>query len=223
VRTDQFEEFARQRFERGVGEASPTERLAAEALGEEAGFVSPLDAFEHTIVSRRSPGELVSAADAGDLVVREVLTLADESNRIGNQSTRWAFDFVRILAAIGAMTALVAMALYLSERRRERAVAAVMVDQMGIPMRTNLAASVAEMVGLVSVALAAGTATALLVARRAFPSFEPDPRTPPSVGLVVAPLDVMLIVGLAVVAVAVTAAMAQYAATSAARGNVFRG
>jgi hypothetical protein len=121
------------------------------------------------------------------------------------------------------MTALVAMALYLSERRRERAVAAVMVDQMGIPMRTNLAASVAEMVGLVSVALAAGTATALLVARRAFPSFEPDPRTPPSVDLVVAPLDVMLIVGLAVVAVAVTAAMAQYAATSAARGNVFRG
>jgi hypothetical protein len=223
VRTDQFEEFARQRFERGVGEASPTEQLTAETLGEEAGFVSPLDAFEHTIVSRRSPGELVAAADAGDLVVREVLTLADESNRIGNQSTRWAFDFVRILAAIGAMTALVAMALYLSERRRERAVAAVMVDQMGIPMRTNLAASVAEMVGLVSVALAAGTATALLVARRAFPSFEPDPRTPPSVDLVVAPLDVMLIVGLAVVAVAVTAAMAQYAATSAARGNVFRG
>jgi hypothetical protein len=33
----------------------------------------------------------------------------------------------------------------------------------------------------------------------------------------------MLIVGLAVVAVGVTAAMAQYAATSAARGNVFRG
>jgi hypothetical protein len=209
VRTDQFEEFARQRFEQGAGE--------------EAGFASPLDAFEHTIVSRVSPVELVAAVDAGDLVVREILTLADESNRIGNQSTRWAFDYVRILAAIGAMTALVAMALYLSERRRERAVAAVMVDQMGIPMRTNLAASVAEMVGLVSVALAAGTASALLVARRAFPSFEPDARTPPSVGLVVAPLDVVLIAGLAVVAVAVTAATAQYAATSAARGTVFRG
>jgi hypothetical protein len=209
VRADRFEEFARRRFERGVGE--------------ETGFVSPLDAFEHTIVSRGSSGELLAAADAGDLVVREVLTLAGESNRIGNQSTRWAFDFVRILAAIGALTALVAMALYLSERRRERAVAAVMVDQMGIPMRTNLAASVAEMVGLVSVSLAAGIASALLVAWRAFPSFEPDARTPPSVGLVVRPLDVMVIVGLAVAAVAVTAAMAQYAAASAARGRVFRG
>lgn len=223
VRADQFEEFARRRFEQGLDGVSPAEQLAAEALGEEIGFASPLDAFGHTIVSRASSGEMTSAAEAADLVVREVLTLAVESNRIGNQSTRWAFDFLRILAAIGAMTALVAMALYLSERRRERAVAAIMVDQMGIPMRTNIAASVAEMVGLVSVALATGTVSALLVAWRAFPSFEPDSRTPPSAGLVVTPLEIMVIVGLAVAAVALTAAKAQHSATSAARSRVFRG
>ncbi len=223
VRTDQFEEFARVRFADGLDEVTPTDQLAAEALGEDSGFVSPLDAFEHTIVSRLGADELASGAEAAGLVVRDVVTLAEESNRVGNLSTRWAFDFLRILAAIGAMTALVAMALYLAERRRERAVAAVMVDQMGIPRRTNLAAAVVEMVGLVGVALAAGTASALLVAWRAFPSFEPDSRTPPSAGLVVTPLDVAVIVGLAVVAVALTAATAQHAATSAARSRVFRG
>jgi putative ABC transport system permease protein len=225
VRTDRLEAFARQRFEQGL-EVSPTEQVAAEAEGEEAeevGFASPLDPYTHTIVSRASVRELAGAAEAAELVVREVVTLAEESNRIGNQATRWAFDFLRILAAIGAMTALVAMALYLSERRRERVVAAVMVDQMGIPMRTNIAASVVEMVGLASVALAAGTMSALLVAWRAFPSFEPDPATPPGAGLLVTPVEVLVIVGLAVAAIALTAAAAQFAATSTARGSVFRG
>jgi hypothetical protein len=223
VRTDRFDEIARQRFEDGLDELSPADRLAAEALGEEPRFESPLEGFGHRVVSHRPSDELLRVAEDAGLVVRGVSTLAEESNRVGNLSTRWAFDFLRILAAIGALTALVAMALFLSERRRERAIAAIMVDQMGIPRRTNIAAAVVEMVGLLAVALTAGTVSAVLVAWRAFPWFEPDPGTPPSTGLQVEPFDVALMIVLAVVAVAATAAVAQHSAASAARSRVFRG
>jgi hypothetical protein len=65
--------------------------------------------------------------------------------------------------------------------------------------------------------------SAVLVAWRAFPWFEPDPGTPPSTGLQVEPFDVALMIVLAVVAVAATAAVAQHSAASAARSRVFRG
>lgn len=223
MRADQLDRIAQERFADGLEEVGSAEALAAEALGETIDYETPLDAFSQTIVSQAPAEEVTRAAEAAGLRVREVVTLADESNRVDNSSTRWAFDYLRLLAAIGGMTAVGAMALYLAERRSQREVATVMTDQMGVRPSTNVVASVTEMVGLVVVALVTGAAVALAVAWRVFPAFEPDPDISPVARLVVRVVDVVGVVVVAVVAVGITAALVQRSAANAARGRVLRG
>ena len=98
-----------------------------------------------------------------------------------------------------------------------------MTAQMGVRGRTNIVAAVIEMVGLAVVALVAGSVCAVVTARRVFPSFDPDPRIPPTTTLngehSAGHGDRRGRTG----AVAVTAAWVQRSANTTSKSRVLRG
>ncbi len=224
VRTDVFEAFARARFEAGEEAVDQVELELAESQGETLPYLPALDTYRYTIVSTASGGDIVElVADADLRIDGEVRTFDGELAGVSAQSTRWAFDYLGVLAAIGALAALGAMALYLTERRRAIALSTAMTTQMGIGVRTSAFSSVIEMVGLVSVSLAAGTGSALLTARRSFPAFEPDPDVPP---VSVAAFDVVrlgVVAAVAVASVALIAAAVHYRSSKTVTAEVLRG
>jgi putative ABC transport system permease protein len=223
VRADVLDEVALGRWSIDAAQVGTTEVLAAEALGQEVDFDSPLLAYRNSVVSRQPASALAAyAADRG-LRRAEVIALGDVTGDVESRSTRWAFDHVSLLGLVGGIVAFGALALYLAERRRDRSVATVMTEQLGISRATNVLAAVVELVGLLSIAVGAGVASALVTASHAFPAFEPDPEMPPSVGLAVERADLALLVGGAAVAVSVLAAVAQRRASSASRAEVLRG
>jgi len=224
VRTDTFESFARTRYDAGLEVVDPIELNVAQTLGRELTFVPALEGFGYAIVSNASGGDIAElVADAGLRINGDLRTFDAELAGISTQSTRWAFDYLGVLAAIGAVAALGAMALYLTERRRDIALSTAMTAQMGIGARTSAFSSVIEMVGLVSVSLAAGAGSALLTARQAFPAFEPDPDVPPISGAVFNVARLGVVAALAVASVAVIAAVVQYRSSRSVTAEVLRG
>ncbi|MET0907913.1 MAG: hypothetical protein ABWZ99_00475 [Ilumatobacteraceae bacterium] len=223
VRADRLEEFARQRFDAGNEPVDEVAANTAEALGRELGYESPLVNYRATVVSQATADEVTASIEGGGGRVGDTMSLSDQIGNPETQATRWAVDFLRILALIGGITAITALALYLAERRREREVAAAMTAQMGVAGRTNILAAVIEMVGLATVALAAGSVCAVVTARRVFPSFDPDPRIPPTTSLSVSVSQVLAIALVVLVAVAVTAAWVQRSANASSKSRVLRG
>ena len=223
VRADVLEDWARARWDAALQVQDPIEAQIAETLGETAEYESPLEAFGDTALSSQRPEVLAGLAESSQWRRVRVSSLLDESRNLDAESTRWAFDFLGILAVIGGFVALAAMTFYLAERRRQREVAAVMTEQMGITRGTNIVAAIVEMVGLVAIAVAAGTVTALVTARRVFPVFEPRAEVPPRVPLAVEPTPIGIAAIAAVGAVAITAAWTQRAAGRAEKAEVLRG
>jgi hypothetical protein len=223
VRADVLDDIAVTRWARDQELIGQTEQLAAESLGEELGFQSPLEGYGNTVVSRQPPEVLEQLAEAAGWRVPEVRGIADRTGDVASRSTRWAFDHLGILGVVGAVVALASLALYLAERRRDREVATVMSEQMGISRSVNVVAAVVELLGLVTVAVLAGVASALVTARHVFPSFEPDPTAPPAVGLTIDPAGIGAFLAITAVAVAALAAVAQRRASSARRAEVLRG
>ncbi|MFP5488096.1 MAG: hypothetical protein ACLGHQ_07310 [Acidimicrobiia bacterium] len=162
MRTDTFEAFARQRFAAGAG------------LDDPPAFESPLGSFGRVILSQAESDEVLAALESVGLRVRETTTLEGTAGSVDTSVVRWAFDYLRVLSVIAVVTALGALALYLSERRADRALERVITRQMGVSAGTNVLATVIELTALAVVAIVSGTAAAWITARRVFPSFEPD-------------------------------------------------
>ena len=217
VRTDVFEEFARQRWD--TEPIDPVDRQIADTLGREIEYVSPLDGFGDTVLSRHPLPELEALAEERGWPVRESTTLEGQSLDVDARATRWAFDYLGLLAVIAGVVAVAVIAFYLAERRQQREVTAVMTHQMGIRHRVTVIAAVIEIVGLVVAAVAAGTVAAAVTARRVFPVFEPDPDVPPTVALIV---DVTTVVAVLAGTVAVVAALAAWSERSVSRAEQAR-
>ena len=222
VRADVFERFAAERFARGLG-IDPVDVLVADTLDQELQYESPLSGYRDTVLSAQPLPDLEAFAAEQAWRVTATATLDGQAGDVGAQSTRWAFDYLGLLAAVAGVVALAVMAFYLAERRRQREVTAAMTDQMGIPHRTRVVAAVTEMVGLVAAAIAAGALAAAVTARRVFPTFEPDRSTPPTVGLVVDVTTIVAVFAVAVVAVAVITAWSERSVSRARKAAVLRG
>ena len=223
VRADVFEAFARDRWDRGAETLDPVDQQVAETLGRELEYVSPLDAFGDTVLSDRPLAEITALAEELGWPVRATATLDGQVSDVEARATRWAFDYLGLLALIAGVVAVAVMAFYLAERRRQREVTAVMTHQMGIGHRTSVAAAVVEMVGLVVAGVAAGAVAAAVTARRVFPVFEPDPSVPPTVALLIDVRTVLAVLAGTVVIVAIVAAVSQRSVSQTEKARVLRG
>ncbi len=214
VRQDVFESFARSRWEAG---------LERPGDGGDEDYESPLFGYRSDVLTSAPADDVSRAVDGTGARVMATTSLNQELSSVEVRATRWTFEFVQILAAIGALTAIGALALYLSERRADRMVSAVITQQIGIPAWVDKVAAVVELVGLVVVALAAGTVAATFTAGRVFPNFEPDPWVPPEVGLTAAPGAIAAVMALVVFSVVAVALLTQRAAGRAEKAKVMRG
>lgn len=215
MRTDVLEQY-------GVEDTIVVDEDAGEEEPVATDHTSPLDGFSRILLSNRPADEVTAYLDEVGVRTRSVTTLGDALVAVDTQSTRWAFDFLRLLAAIAAVAALGSLALYLSERRAAREVTTVMTAQMGVRARTMVLAAIIELVGLVALALAAGTVAAWVSSRRVFGSFEPNPEIPPVARLHATPGSIGLVMAGLITAVAALAALSQRSAGKAQRAGVLR-
>jgi hypothetical protein len=220
VRADVLEGFAVARWEELVG---PTDAPTAEVAGRTVEYESPLSVFGKTILSTRPLAEIEALAERLGWRVIETNSLAGQAGDIEALATRWAFDYLGLLAVVGIVAASGVLTFYLAERRRSREVTAVMTSQMGISRRTNVVAAMLEMVGLVVAAIAAGALAAAVTARRVFPSFEPDPDVPPTVGLSLDATTIGVMLVAAILVVAAVAAWSERRVSTADAARVLRG
>lgn len=168
-------------------------------------------------------GELEALAEERRWRISEALTLGGYRADVDTQSTRWAFEYLGLLALISAVVALGSLAFYLSERRRQRAVTTVMARQIGVSPGALVGAGITELVALVALAIAAGSVAAAVTAREVFGVFEPDPEIPPTIRLAIDLVRIGSVYGIVLVAVAVLAAQSQMRALRADRSTVLRG
>ncbi|MFK7919093.1 MAG: hypothetical protein AB8G14_13535 [Ilumatobacter sp.] len=188
-----------------------------------AEFRSPLLRSSRVIISQLDDAALVSFAEDNGIRLGDVVTLSDRRDEAGNRAARWTFEYVRLLAVIAGLAALGTLLFYLTEQRARRQLSTVMAERMGLRRRTAAIAAVGEVLGLVSVALVAGTSTGLVIAHRVFARFEPEPGLAPEVGLE-APWSVVIAVAGAAVVVVVAAALAnQWLARRRTYAEVLRG
>lgn len=160
---------------------------------------------------------------ANDVAVREVTTLSDRTGLVGNRAAKWTFEYLGLLAAIAGLAAVGTLFFYLSEQRTNRQLSTVMAERMGLRRGAAAVAAVGEVLGLVLVAFAAGTATGLALAARVFDRFEPDPRLVPDTGLV-PPWSLIAALGVVATVVVVTAALvSQSTSRRRSYGEVLRG
>jgi hypothetical protein len=176
VSADQVDAAAR----RDHGDQRPPDVDPAEWADE---FRSPLLRARPVLISQLDEVALTTFLDDNEVRVRELVTLADRRDLVGNRAARWTFQYVSMLAVIAGLAALGTLFFYLSEQRANRQLSTVMAERMGLRRRTAAGAAVGEVLGLVVVAFVAGTSVGLVVATRVFDRFEPDPRLPPDIGL----------------------------------------
>lgn len=220
VRTDLYETVARKRWEATVAADAD---LSAEVAAGGLTFETPMSGFARTIVSRSDATTVRELTDAALMRTRDLVTAGQRAAEVENQAIGWAFQYLRLLGALAALSAFGALVLYSAERRSTRAVATVMAEQMGMRPSTTRWAAVHELVGLVVVSIAAACLVALAVASRLFPRFEPDPTLPPSVGLQQAPVLIGSIIVVNLVVVTVLALATNRPSRSVTKAAVLRG
>ena len=172
-------------------------------------FVSPLTRARPVVISQLDDAALTTFLADNEIGVRELVTLSDRQDLVGNRAARWTFEYVSLLAVIAGLAALGTLFFYLSEQRTSRQLSSVMAERMGLRRRTAAAAAVGEVLGLVVIAFVAGTSVGLVVATRVFDRFAPDPRLAPDVGLS-APWGLVGAIAAAATAVVVLAALANH-------------
>ena len=155
--------------------------------------------------------------------MRELVTLADRRDLVGNRAARWTFDYLGLLAVVAGLAAVGTLFFYLSEQRANRQLSTVMAERMGLRPATAAGAAVGEVLGLVVIAFVAGTSVGLVVATRLFDRFEPDPRLAPDVSMNPAWGLVGAIAVAATVLVVLAALVNQWMAGRKTYGEVLRG
>lgn len=188
-----------------------------------AEFRSPLERARAVVISQLDETALGTLLDDDAVEVAEFVTLTERRDLIENRAARWTFDYVSLLAVIAGMAALGTLFFYLSEQRATRELSTVMAERMGLQQRTAAIAAVGEVLGLVTIALVAGTSVGLVVATRVFDRFEPDRRLAPDVGLEAPWALVGTIAATAMVVVALVALVNQWLGSRRTYAEVLRG
>ena len=169
-----------------------------------SGARPPLDAFRKTAVSQASAEQLTESLDGVGVRYRDVVSLVEERQNPSIVATRSAFGFLGVIGVTAAAAACVALGLFLSARRRSRALAGVITRSMGLSAPRAAMVSAFELGSMMLVSVGAGLIAAPLVVVVA-PRFDPAPGRPPTVDVLVdwVPLVVGALIGVVVVAVLV--------------------
>jgi putative ABC transport system permease protein len=140
----------------------------------------------------------------------------DVADRAAFQTVSWTFGFMRALGVAAGILALGGLAVYLDARRRSRVVGYAFTRRMGLTRGQHVAALAVELSATVVVGCVLGLASGLVGARFAMSRIDPVPNFPP------APLlrpALLIILGLAVASLAVTALGAALAQRRADRDD----
>ena len=157
--------------------AGYTDRADATA----AGFAFPVDAFRRLVVSQEAPADLIAALDEAGVRVREVTSQTERRQEPAIVATRAAFGYLGVIGIVALAGALVALALFLSARRRLRALTGVMTRSMGLSPGRAALVSVVELAVVLAVAIGAAFLAVPLVVGRLSDRFDPAPTRPPDV------------------------------------------
>ena len=165
----------------------------------------PLDAFRKTVVSQAGAEQLTESLDGAGVRYRDVVSLVGERQNPSIVATRSAFGFLGVIGVTAAAAACVALGMFLSARRRSRALTGVITRSMGLSAPRAAMVSAFELGSMMLVSVGAGFVAAPLVVNRLAPRFDPAPGRPPSVDVLVdwVPLVVGALIGVVVVAVLV--------------------
>ncbi len=216
VRADQVEAAGRRLHELARPDGEDPDAWAEQ-------YRSPVARATRTVLSQLPATRLIEELDQLEIETRDLMTASGERDRIGNSAARWTFEYLRLLAVVAAVAAVGILLFYLSERRAARRLSTVMASRMGLRRSTAQLAAVLEVLGLVSLALVAGTISALLLAARVFARFEPAPELPPSVGIQW-PFGLFAVIAVTTLSTVVLAALASQRAANRQRyGEVLRG
>ncbi|MGF1668312.1 MAG: hypothetical protein ACFCVC_18785 [Acidimicrobiia bacterium] len=169
------------------------------------GFQPPTSRYRRHLVSMSTPGELAGYLAANDLEIREVFTRSSRSTDPDVVAPALAFDYLGSLGYVAAVAAAAALALYLSVRRRARALGSVMMRRMGFTPGAVAAATDAEVAVLLGVASAASMVVVPLVSGVLARRFDPAPSVPPAVDP--APVTAAIWTTMSATVAAVTAAV----------------
>jgi len=164
-----------------------------------------LDAFRKTVVSQAGAEQLTESLDGAGVRYRDVVSLVGERQNPSIVATRSAFGFLGVIGVTAAAAACVALGMFLSARRRSRALTGVITRSMGLSAPRAAMVSAFELGSMMLVSVGAGFVAAPLVVNRLAPRFDPAPGRPPSVDVLVdwVPLVVGALIGVVVVAVLV--------------------
>ena len=157
--------------------------------------------FKRTAVSQAGADELTDWLDRVDVRYRDVVSQAELRQSPTIVATRTAFGYLGIIGVTASAAAIVSMALFLSARRRSRALTGVITRSMGLSPARSAAISAIELGSVLIVAVGAGLLAAPLVVGRLAPRFDPAPGRPPAISVVVdwVPLLVVAVAGVVIV------------------------
>ena len=105
-------------------------------------FRSPLALVRPVLVSQLDEARLSRYLETNEIEVRELTTLSDRRDLVGNRAARWTFDYVGLLAVVSGLAAIGTLFFYLSEQRSDRQLSTVMAERMGLRRRTAAGAAV---------------------------------------------------------------------------------
>jgi hypothetical protein len=157
-------------------------RVTAGGAAIPEGFQPPTARYRRHLVSVSTPEQLAGYLTGNDLEIREAFTRISRSTDPDVVAPTLAFGYLGLLGYVAAAAAAAALALYLSVRRRARALGSVMMRRMGFRPGAVAAATAAEMSVLLVVASASAMAVIPLVSGVLARRFDPAPTVPPAIG-----------------------------------------
>ncbi len=149
----------------------------------EGSWDDPLDGFNETVITQRSPEELRSLLVSNGVSDRNLVTLAGVTDSPEGQAGILAFSYFQILAGAGLLAAVSSLLISLSQQQRSRRLSFTMASRMGLSGRQHITATILELAGLVGIASTVAYLSAVTLTRRILPQFDPLPDVPPGVAL----------------------------------------
>jgi putative ABC transport system permease protein len=149
----------------------------------ERSWEDPLEGFNETVITQKSPDELRSLLVTNGVSDRNLVTLASVTESPEGQAGILAFSYFQILAGAGLLAAFSSLLISLSQQQRSRRLSFTMASRMGLSNGQHIMATILELAGLVGIASTTAYLSAVSLTRRILPQFDPLPEVPPGVKL----------------------------------------
>ena len=210
---DRLRSDQRALFEARIRDQNPE---ATDLTPFEGQWVDPIESFNETVVSQRSPAETRQLLATWHVTDRNLVSTTEILESPEGQAGILAFGYFRILAGAGIVAAGAALLLSFSQQQERRHLAYAMSRRMGLTQRGNLAALGAELLGLIGLATLTAYFTAVWLTQRILPQFDPLPAVTPDVRMDIA---AWLPIGLASATVAIVLIASTFAHLGAVRAE----